>query len=127
MSSFNPYPKKFRPVKEKKRLRQISEKRAAKIKEEKEYYSVVIADKRDKKSGKWFCEECENEIKMPTGRNVSHIISKGANPNLYLDERNNCLLCAECHWGYEFGDRTTMKIYERTEKIRETLTKEYYA
>lgn len=40
----------------------------------------------------------------------SHRKSKGAYPELRLCKNNIDLLCCECHYVYEFGDRSKIKI-----------------
>lgn len=40
----------------------------------------------------------------------SHDKSKGAYPELRNDKKNISILCCDCHYIYEFGDRTKIKI-----------------
>lgn len=40
----------------------------------------------------------------------SHIRSKGAFPELRLDKNNIDLLCCQCHYVYEFQDRSKLNI-----------------
>lgn len=46
----------------------------------------------------------------PKAINFSHRRSKGNNPELRLDKSNIDLLCADCHFTYEFGDRMKLKL-----------------
>lgn len=96
------------------------------IGENKAYYARQITSNIIKNKGKCICENCDAEIKHPVGRNVSHIISAGANAALYLDERNSYILCLTCEDIWTAGDKTTMRIYEDSEQRRITLTFEYY-
>jgi hypothetical protein len=122
---WNSYPKKMKKEKPIKFIPKMSAKRAAEVVKEKTYYREVIKEKR-KLDGKCYCEECELEILHPKGRNVSHIVGKGANEALYLDKRNNFLLCVECEHQWTAIDPTVMKIYPKALEINVTLTREYY-
>lgn len=59
---------------------------------------------------------CENENcrkflgKNPQPINFSHRRSKGASPELKFDKNNIDLLCPECHYIWEFGDRSKIKL-----------------
>jgi 5-methylcytosine-specific restriction endonuclease McrA len=73
------------------------------------------------------CEECGIDL----GENwdpyyVAHIISKGNNTALRWDQMNHVILCRDHHNQFDSEDRSKMKIYPRTEKIRQSLNKEYY-
>ena len=48
---------------------------------------------------------------------MSHILTKGAHPSLRHDKRNINLVCMEHHQIWEFGDRKSMKIYEKNKPI----------
>ena len=57
-----------------------------------------------------YCVKCSKWL----GHNLkpmffSHIKSKGAYPELRMDKSNIELLCAECHYIYEFGDRSKLE------------------
>lgn len=103
-----------------------SPKRIEQLKLNKKYYALIISRFPDRR-----CQECDDEVKRPTGYNVSHIVSAGANIALYLDERNSFFLCRLHHNQWESGlsreeQRSSMKIYEEAMRRREVLTNEYY-
>lgn len=72
-----PKPLKRAPIKVK-----ISAKQRAKIKLNKEYYAKAIESNKKLNNGVCVCENCPKVISNPTGSNVSHIISAGANAAL---------------------------------------------
>ena len=71
------------------------------------------------------CEECGRPIDFPSAVNVSHILSRGAHPEMAHDPRNVNILCFEHHAKWENGDRKSMRIYTKNEKIIEKLKREY--
>ena len=71
------------------------------------------------------CEECGRPIRYPSAINVSHILSRGAHPELSFDPRDVNMLCPEHHSQWENGDREAMRIWEKNKKIIEKLKKEY--
>lgn len=132
-NKFNPQPKKGMPQKKPKvqlKRTPISKKPTAKqsdsIKASKEYYRIAIAANMAQNKGKCICEECGCVIANPTGSNVSHIVSKGANRELYLDPLNHFILCDidEGHW--TMHDKTKMNIYPESEERRIELNHKYY-
>lgn len=111
-------------------IKKVSAKKLLFIADSNQYYIRAILANRKKNGGECRCDECGEKIKHPNGRNVSHIVSSGANNALYLDERNNKILCIfenGCEPKWTEGDRTTMKIWPECEKIAEQLTLEYYS
>jgi hypothetical protein len=107
--------------------REISPKTLAKIKADNDIYVAVWESKSSHN-----CEECGRDLGgmyAPNGRIkrwiFSHIISKGARPDMRSDTRNFNLLCYDCHQQYEFGDRRAMKIWPKNEEIIELLKSEY--
>lgn len=44
-----------------------------------------------------WCEVCWATIQQPRPENFSHLLPKGAYPELKLDERNIVLKCRDCH------------------------------
>lgn len=100
----------------------------------KSYYAKAIFANIERNKGKCRCDECGREIKTPTGRNVCHIIGKGANTALYHDIRNHLILGKgeihdECNCGWLFdesGRWHEMKVAEHVKQIKEQLNKEYY-
>lgn len=71
------------------------------------------------------CEECLRPIEHPTATNVSHILTRGAHPEMAHDPRNVNMLCFEHHAKWENGNRKSMRIYERNQKTIEKLKQEY--
>lgn len=72
------------------------------------------------------CEECGKPLYAYSSVFISHICSRGAHCSLAYDLRNFCLLCYEHHQMYENPiTRKGMRIYNKTERIREKLRKEY--
>lgn len=60
------------------------------------------------------CEECGVYLGEQWKRFMfSHILSKGAHPKLRHDKQNINVLCLEHHQQWEFGNRKTMKIYDK--------------
>lgn len=72
------------------------------------------------------CEECDKPLLKYSRMFISHILSKGAYTYFRNDFRNYNKLCQDCHQQWEFGDQTTMKIYEPNQVIILTLKNEYY-
>ena len=93
----------------------------------KEYYARQIAANIIKNGGVCRCDNCFVRIAHPTGRNVSHIVSAGANIALYHEDINNYILCALCEDIWTSGDKTVMRIYEESEQRRMELNLKYYA
>lgn len=112
-------------------IRKRSEKKTKEIKESQQYYKLAIAMNILKNNGVLRCDECGHSIPIPKpgkGSNVCHIVSQGANPRVYLDIKNHVILGeglpgqCNCKWVFdESGKRHTMKIYARTEEIRDKL------
>lgn len=112
----------------------ISPKRVEKINEDKNYYRQAIARNIVANKGKCLCDECGDEISNAKGSNVSHIISKGANPVLYHDMDNHFILCnnlkdkGKCEQLFsDEGKRSTMKIYPIFLERKEMLNRKYYS
>ena len=72
------------------------------------------------------CEECGVLLPAFSPHYISHYISRGANTALRNDIRNHALLCREHHHQFEFGDRKGMAIFERYQKVKVELLREYY-
>jgi hypothetical protein len=132
-NKFNPRPKSGMPEKKKpgplKRTAiktKVTAKQRAKIKLNKEYYAKSIANNIKLNNGVCVCENCPTIIKTPTGSNVSHIISAGANAALYLDKLNHFILCEICEAIWTMHDKTTMNIYPESEERRIKLNHKYY-
>lgn len=112
----------------------ISPKKQEHITLSKQYYLEAITANIFKNKGVCLCDECNERISHPKGRNCAHIVGSGANPTLYFDKRNHFILGkgpifneCDCLWKFdESGEKETMKIYPRYVEIRETLNREYY-
>ena len=75
--------------------------------------------------GMHFCEECHLPLREYSATFVSHILSRGAHPEMAYDLRNYNILCARHHEQWENGDREKMRIWQRNKGIIEQLKKEY--
>lgn len=107
--------------------RSVIKKKAPKnIGENKKYYAKKITENILANKGRCICENCDAEIKHPKGMNVSHIISAGANIALYHEIENSFILCLRCEDTWTCRDKTTMRIYEESERRRIELTHRYY-
>lgn len=72
------------------------------------------------------CEECGKPIRYASATNVSHILTRGAFPEMAMDPRNVNILCFECHNKWEHSTtRKGMIIKARNERTIEMLKKEY--
>ena len=72
------------------------------------------------------CYECGCPIRHPWSINVSHILSRGAFPEMAHDPRNVYILCAEHHEQYEHKTtRRYMRIFARSEERIKQLKREY--
>ena len=71
------------------------------------------------------CEECGKPIEKAWSGNVSHILTRGAYPEMAHDPRNVNILCLNCHRRWENGDRRNMRIWERNERTIKALKEEY--
>lgn len=65
-------------------------------------------------------------IWSPRGINVVHILGCGANEKAYLDKDNSVVLCRTCQIKFdESGKAHEMKIYPRTEAIKQKMKLKY--
>lgn len=71
------------------------------------------------------CEECGRPLRGYSAVYVSHILSRGAYPEMAHDARNVNILCHACHSTWENGNREGMRIYPKNEKTISKLKKEY--
>lgn len=71
------------------------------------------------------CEETMTPLLHYSAVHVSHILSRGAFPEMALDPRNCNLLTKEMHDKWEFGRRWDMRIYLRNKDIAAMLMYEY--
>lgn len=74
------------------------------------------------------CENCGKPIRHPSATNVSHILTRGAHPEMAFDCRNINILCFECHnlWEHKpTRDRLRLWFVEKNERTIEQLKQEY--
>ena len=71
------------------------------------------------------CEECMRPLREYSATYVSHILTKGAHPEMAHDCRNVNILCFSHHSVWENGNRENMRIYLGNMKTIEQLKKEY--
>lgn len=110
-------------------IKKIIPKQKVKIEENNQYYKRCIAENIIKNKDCARCDNCGEKIRKPTGRNVGHIISSGANSRLYHEPLNHFMLgkgelFGECGCLHEFDegtDRQSMNIYEESERRRTYL------
>lgn len=71
------------------------------------------------------CEECMRPLRQYSATYVSHIMTRGANPEAAHDCRNVNILCFFHHSVWENGDRKNMRIYRANVLTAEQLKQEY--
>jgi 5-methylcytosine-specific restriction endonuclease McrA len=74
------------------------------------------------------CENCGRPINHPTATNVSHILTRGAHPEMAFDCRNINILCWQCHnWWEHKTTRNRLRLWfvEKNERTIEQLKQEY--
>lgn len=74
---------------------------------------------------KHYCEECLKPLNNYSSAFVSHILSRGAFPEMAHDVRNINILCLPHHNQWENGKRETMRIFLPNLKTIKILKKEY--
>ena len=72
-----------------------------------------------------YCEECHKPLMKYSATYVSHILPRGAYPEMAYDLRNHNILCAECHRKWESSKREEMHIYNKNQATINTLKREY--
>ena len=72
-----------------------------------------------------YCEECLRPLPDYSATFCSHILSRGAHPEMATDPRNINILCFNHHQQYEFGDRQSMRIFAKNQQTIEKLKFEY--
>lgn len=123
-----------KPIKKSYLKPKISDKKTEQIKADREYYAKAIHANIVKNKGRCRCDECDHKIDYPIGRNVAHLIGKGANLALYHDIRNHVILGkgpmfneCNCLWKLdESGEWEEMKLAEHIKQVKQQLTNEYY-
>ncbi len=71
------------------------------------------------------CSETMRPLKQYSATYISHIMTRGAHPEMAHDPRNVNILCFEMHNRWENGDRSSMRIYRANLLTVEQLKKEY--
>lgn len=71
------------------------------------------------------CEETLKPLANYSAVYCSHILTRGAFPEIAHDPRNINILCFESHNRWENGDRERMRIYPANMRLIELLKSEY--
>lgn len=71
------------------------------------------------------CEETMRPLRQYSATYVSHILTRGAHPEMAHDPRNVNILSFEQHSRWENGKRENMRIFASNQLIIEQLKKEY--
>lgn len=71
------------------------------------------------------CSECMRPLHQYSATYVSHILTRGAHPEMAHDCRNVNILCFSHHSVWENGDRQNMRIYPGNLLTIEQLKREY--
>lgn len=74
-----------------------------------------------------FCEETTQPLYHYSAVHVSHIISRGARPDMAHDPRNVNILTFDAHSTWESSQRQRMRIYPYNKYIINLLKNEYSA
>ena len=72
-----------------------------------------------------YCEECMRPLHEYSAVYCSHILSRGAYPEMAHDPRNINILCFKHHNEWENGNRKAMRIYPHNRLIIQELLKDY--
>ena len=72
-----------------------------------------------------YCEECMRPLRSYSVVYCSHILTRGAHPEMAHDPRNINILCFEHHNMWENGNRKRMRIYPGNQRIINELLKDY--
>ena len=72
-----------------------------------------------------WCEETMRPLHQYSAVYVSHILTRGAHPEIAHDPRNVNILCFEKHNQWENGDRERMRIWRSNQLQIQTLKAEY--
>jgi len=87
-----------------------------------DFYKKAWEKKQDLDGG-CRCENCGVYLPVYSSTFVSHILTRGANPELAHDFDNYNILCLACHRQWETGDRGNMNIFWKNEERIENLKK----
>jgi len=71
------------------------------------------------------CSETMRPLNHYSATFISHILTRGAHPEMAHDPRNVNILCFEMHNRWENGNRSNMRIYAANMLTIEQLKKEY--
>lgn len=71
------------------------------------------------------CQETMRPLHQYSAIYISHILTRGAHPEMAHDPRNVNVLCFEQHNRWENGDRVNMRIYRSNVQLINQLKKEY--
>ena len=71
------------------------------------------------------CEETLRPLPSYSAVYCSHILTRGAHPEIAHDPRNINILCFEAHNRWENGDRKAMRIYPANVRLIELIKSEY--
>lgn len=72
-----------------------------------------------------YCEECMRPLREYSAVYCSHILSRGAHPEIAHDPRNINILCHRHHEQWEVGNRESMRIYPGNQRIIRELLEDY--
>lgn len=89
------------------------------------YYRMVWNHNLSYNGRGHYCDECKKPLEAYSATYVSHILSRGAYPEMAYDLRNHNILCAQCHQKWENGNREEMRIYKKNIATINTLKREY--
>lgn len=71
------------------------------------------------------CSETMRPLRQYSATYISHILTRGAHPEMAHDPRNVNILCFEMHNRWENGDRQNMRIYQMNQLTIKMLRNEY--
>ena len=71
------------------------------------------------------CSETMRPLRQYSATYISHILTRGAHPELAHDPRNVNILSFEMHNRWENGDRQNMRIYQMNQLTIKMLINEY--
>lgn len=72
-----------------------------------------------------YCEECMKPLHDYSAVYCSHILTRGAHPEMAHDPRNINILCFRHHNQWENGDKKSMRIYPGNRRIINELLEDY--
>lgn len=72
-----------------------------------------------------YCEETMRPLNNYSAVYCSHILTRGAFPEMAHDPRNINILCFEMHNKWENGDRASMRIWRKNQATITKLKEEY--